>query len=384
MIIREIVLKVTSKCNLCCKYCYVFNQGDTSFLYEPDVMSMDVAINVLKNVNEYCKKHKITDFFIVFHGGEPLLAGKEFYKNFISLSNEIVKSTKIHYNLQTNGTLLSEEWCNLFSRLNIEIGISMDGNKLASVNRVFKNNKEAYEKILIGYNVAKQVMEKAPILSVINTSVNVDEHYMFFKSLKVTYMDCLFPDATYEKPYNNENNLGDWLLKLFDIWYYDNDESKPIIRIFYTIIKLLLGRHKSGCEILGRTDNGVINIKSNGNIEPVDSLKICGNGFTKTKYNIMKHKIDSIKNSDVFYKYYNAHQDNILCEKCNKCIIKDVCGGGLLSHRFSIKNGFDNPSVYCKDLFLLISHIQNVLIDDFPQELIEKTGIKKLTKDDFK
>ncbi|MDR2660763.1 MAG: radical SAM protein [Lactobacillaceae bacterium] len=383
MIIREIVLKVTSTCNLSCKYCYVFNQGDTSFLHEPKVMNEDVIISVLQKVNNYCELHKLNNFFIVFHGGEPLIVGHEFYEKFISLSNKIIKSVKIHYTLQTNGTLLSEKWCNFFNEFNITVGVSMDGNKLSSVNRVFKNNNmEAYDKILEGYNTAKQFIQYLPILSVINTSANVSEHYQFFKKLKVPHMDCLFPDSTYEKFDKNAKHLGRWLVNLFDLWYFDKDENKPIIRIFYIIIRLLLG-NEAGCELLGTAHNGVINIKSNGNIESVDSLKICGDGFARTKYNILRDELDSIKESDVFYKYYNSHQDDVLCEKCKKCIIKEICGGGLLAHRFSKANGFNNPSVYCKDLFLLISHIQNTLIDDLPEELTDKIQIQKLLNDDY-
>ncbi|MDR2409063.1 MAG: radical SAM protein [Bacteroidales bacterium] len=383
MIINEIVLKITSKCNLSCKYCYVYNKGDTSYVNEPHVISDDIIVKLLQKLNYYCELHKLNNFFIVFHGGEPLLAGHKFYEKFISLSNKIVKYTKVGYALQTNGTLLTEEWCNLLKDLNIHVGISIDGNRNTSINRIFKNNMEAYDKIIAGYNIAKQVIGDTSILSVINTSVNVTTHYQFLKLLNVSFMDCLFPNATYEKLDTNAVNLGKWLCDLFDLWYFDDDNNKPAIRIFNTIINIILGNEYDGNEMFGRKYNGVITIKPNGNIESVDTLKICGNGFTKTKHNIMTDALDSINKTNLYYIYYNAHQDCILCDKCKKCIIKEICGGSKLPHRFSIINGFDNPSVYCKDLFLLITHIQNTLIDDLPKELIEKTQIQKLSNNDY-
>src|SRR5659263_248497 len=140
MEIKEIVLKVTSLCNLNCNYCYVFNKGDFSYKTEPNVISKEIVIATLNSIEKYCKSRQIEKFLIIFHGGEPLLVGKDFYKDFISYSEEIVKSTKLSFSLQTNATLLDKEWCILLKDLGINFGSSLDGSELSNQNRVFRKD----------------------------------------------------------------------------------------------------------------------------------------------------------------------------------------------------------------------------------------------------
>ena len=90
------------------------------------------------------------------------------------------------------------------------------------------------------------------------------------------------------------------------------------------------------------------------------------------------NNLDDIFDNPIFELYYNSHKENFLAEKCRKCCIKSVCGGGMLAHRFSKGRGFTNPSVYCFDLFLLIKHIQN----DFLSRM-NISSIKTLTIQDF-
>ena len=138
-------------------------------------------------------------------------------------------------------------------------------------------------------------------------------------------------------------------------------------------------RHRRQARTTSPRQRGV---KPNGNIEAVDSLKICKDGFTKTELNVIHHTFNKALTSDLIQKYYNAHQDNVLCDKCKKCIIKNICGGGQLAHRYYSVNGFDNPSVYCKDISMLVTHIQNKLIDDL-SKTSKEINIEKLTEDDF-
>jgi uncharacterized protein len=109
---------------------------------------------------------------------------------------------------------------------------------------------------------------------------------------------------------------------------------------------------------------------------------VCGDGFTKTEFNVINNSLDeAINNNEILKKYYNSHQDSELCEKCKKCIIKHICGGGHLAHRYSSANAFDNPSVYCNDISILIMHIQNKLVKDLA---IPDINLEKLTSHDFK
>ena len=380
MKIKEIVLKTTSTCNLNCKYCYVFNKGDKTHEEEPNFLNKDVLRKFFERLEEYTYRSKQESILIILHGGEPLLIGKEFYRNLIELSKEIVKSANIYYTLQTNGTLLTEEWCELFNDLNISIGISFDGSYEACSDRVFKKDgKNAYSDILKGIQNIKNKKGYACVLSVINTNISPKEIYKNIKELELYYVSFLYPDDNYKTNPNNYSKFGDWLIEIFDLWYSDESKKKPKILLpFDTIIRKLLGVQNSGTELIGQNENSVISVKTNGNIELVDTLKICGDGFTKTKYNIFENKLDEIFNYDLFVKYYYAHKEEHLSIICRNCLIKEICGGGQLAQRFSEENGFDNPSLYCYEIKKVIAHIQNRLVDDMPTNVKEECKIEKI------
>lgn len=104
---------------------------------------------------------------------------------------------------------------------------------------------------------------------------------------------------------------------MFDPWYNDSDLNKPSIRPLTDLIGLILGYEKYS-EIFGKGKNNTLVIETNGDIETTDSLKICGDGFTKTKLNVENNEFDEIyKSSNLAKQYYNGHDD--LCTTCKNC-----------------------------------------------------------------
>jgi uncharacterized protein len=98
---------------------------------------------------------------------------------------------------------------------------------------------------------------------------------------------------------------------------------------------------------------------TDGSVEPHDVLRIAGNGVNQTAFNIFAHPIDAVRNEP---RWQAAREASInLCEKCRRCKFMHACGGGYLPHRFSKDNGYDNPSVYCDDLYATFEHVQTTL-----------------------
>ena len=88
-------------------------------------------------------------------------------------------------------------------------------------------------------------------------------------------------------------------------------------------------------------------------------MRIAGDGFTQTKFNIFEHTIDEVRNEP---RWKAARDASInLAPKCRQCKFMNACGGGYLPHRFSKQNGYDNPSAYCDDLYAMFENTQAVL-----------------------
>ncbi|WP_264535620.1 radical SAM protein [Flavobacterium sp. N1736] len=386
MYTSNLVIKVASLCNLNCTYCYVYNMGDTSYKRQPKFMSQEVIESMLLRIKNNCIENNLKEFFIVFHGGEPLLAGIDFYINFVETQKKIIPDNiLIEYSMQSNGTLLTREFADALKKLNIQIGISIDSSpKSNNNNRIYHNGKGSYNEIVKGFNIVRKTYgdEMANCLCVIDTTQEASKVYSHFKKLGAKSVHFLFQDFNYiQSTQEDVPKVGKWLSEMFEIWYNDNDKKKPNIRPLTDLIALIFGKTR-GTEIFGSSINQTLIIETDGSIETVDTLKICGDGFTNTKFNVLSNDLNLIyKESNLARMYYNSHTN--LCNTCQNCIIEPVCGGGYLGHRFSKTNLFDNPSIYCKEIIELICYIQNEVLNDMSKETILESGIEYLNFNDI-
>ncbi len=372
---NSLVLKVASRCNLNCSYCFMYNLGDTTYKKQPKFMSSQIVDAILEKTKRYVQRYKKKEFSFTFHGGEPLLASKEFYRTFMykfkKLQEELKEVSFLFY-IQTNGVLIDEEWIDLFKEFNISPGISVDGtSKAHDMFRVDHKGKGSYTEVFKAASLLKKEMNYTDIACVININEKPREIYDSFKNMNVDHVNFLIPDYTHDNfPFDDtKTEMADWLVQLFDIWV--NDIEKFNIPMFIGLMNSFL---RIGRDSLNEAT--VLVIETNGEIEAVDSLKTCGHGFTKTRLNITNNELDEIENTSLGKLYFNDFNRK-LCRQCEKCPIKEVCRGGRLVHRYSKEKGFNNPSVYCKDLVTLIAHIQNYFITFFP-ELHEKENIEAI------
>lgn len=363
MLINSIVLKTASRCNLNCSYCYIYNKGDLSYQVQPKFFSTLMVSLLLERVLEYMDENNLKGFAIVFHGGEPMLNGVDFYRYFIKEYERIFSlhpDKRIAFVMQTNGTLLNEENVKVLVDLKIHVGVSMDTTKESNdTYRVYHNKTSSYDEIVQGFNLLKKHYPDAGILSVIDVNHSAIETYEHIKSMQTSYVDLLFPDETHDTISTNDirGKLGDWLCDLFDLWFEDKTE-KPVIRVFKEMIQLLLGTG-TGYDPFGKNRGDTIVVESNGDIQSNDTFRVCTDGITKSKFNIASDKLSVIHNDPLAKLYYNNHFD--LPNICMKCPIEPICAGGYVINRFRKQNGFDNESVYCDDLVKFIVHIQNRL-----------------------
>jgi uncharacterized protein len=387
MKIEAIVLKIASRCNLNCSYCYMYNAGDLSYKNQPKFINVKMIDVLFERIKNHCVLHSLKQFSIILHGGEPLLADISLYKYLIEKGKKIENDEiKIDYVIQTNGVLVNEEWVDFFLEYKIGLGFSLDGTKETHDKyRVYHNGKGSYTDVIAGMNLYKSKSCNLPIITVIDIDSNPIELYENYKKLGVTHWHTLMPDCTHEsKPeWLKEGNtlISDWFINLYDYWINDKSEDKiQNIHTFQQLSNLIFGTGV-GDDHIGNHYNNVIVIETNGGIETSDPLKICGDSFTKAGMDIYKNSFDEALQTPLANIQYNAHHE--LCYQCSICPIKNVCGGGYLAHRYKHDNGFDNPTVYCKDHIKLISHLQNDLFKRLPEHILAELGVTAMAENEI-
>lgn len=380
-----VVVKITGRCNINCTYCYMYNLGDNSYLKLPKKMSEKTVTDMMTRVREHCIENNINRYTFSLHGGEPLLAGKDFFRMIVKKANDILlPEISPSFSVQTNAILLDDEWCNLLGELNFDLGISLDGTKEAhDMYRIDFKGKGTYDDVVKGLKTAQKsnsLIRKPGILCVLNIDSDPLQIYQEFKSLGISSIDILLPDYTHdtlpliEQYKYSKHPYADWLIQLFDVWFNEK-ENRMRIRLFEFITGLILGNDIS-FDHLGSEKNELLVIETDGEIEAVDVLKACGDGFTKAGANVSSHSFDEAMHTDLAKIYHYSHIK--VPKKCIVCPVKEVCGGGYIPHRYSSKNGFNNTSVYCDDLLKLITHIQNVVIDELPEDFVKEMDVEKI------
>ncbi len=369
-----LILKIASRCNLNCSYCFMYNLGDNTYKNQPKFMDVNMIDSILEKTASYIIANNQKRFSFIFHGGEPLLMDKEFFRIFVTKANKIkeqLQDVSFYYLTQTNGVLIDEAWCELFNELKIYPSVSVDGTKMAhDMYRLDHKGNGSYDKVFKGVATLKEKTGIADIVCVINVNEDPLATYASFKEMGAVAVNYLIPDYTHDNfPFDSTGEktpMADWLIQLFDIWI--SDTSKYNITMFSGLINAILGLVTSK-----NNESTVLVIETNGEIEAVDSLKACGHGFTKSGLNIKTNEFTDIINSPLG-KLYFEDSTTKLAAKCNICPVKSICKGGRLVHRFKKENGFNNPSVYCHDLIKIIAHIQNKMFELFP-DLYTKENI---------
>jgi uncharacterized protein len=362
------VLKIAERCNLNCSYCYMYNKGDDSFVGRPKFMSQEIAAAALERICSYGRRHETDDIVVALHGGEPLLAGRDWIAWFLEEAGRRSRASGVPLMLalQTNGTLLDAEWAQLLARHDVLLGVSCDGTpELHDETRRDFLGRGSYAQVRRAIELLVRLeYPRWGVLCVANPSVRGSAVLKHFADLGVRKIDFLWPDYHHDAPPPwTAGTLAAYYRELFDYWF-DQLPSPPRIRWFETAIALMLGRGW-GFDGLGPHPVADVMVESDGTWEPLDTLRICANGITRTGLDVRTHEVEALL-SVPLYQAGLCNQE-MLPAVCRSCRFGQVCAGGYLPHRYGRNNGFANPSVHCGELYSVLSHIRARVEADFRQ-----------------
>ncbi|HKS99588.1 MAG TPA: FxsB family cyclophane-forming radical SAM/SPASM peptide maturase [Rugosimonospora sp.] len=358
------LLKVHSRCNLACDYCYVYYHADHSWRLQPMVMSRETIDRAAQRLGEHVRAHQLSKVSVILHGGEPLLAGIDKIRYVAqTIRGAVPEGTDVDLRVQTNGVLLDERFLELFHEHDIRVGVSLDGDQATNDrHRRYANGRSSYSAVRGALGLLREERFRR-LYSGILCTVELDSDpvvvYEALLRLEPPRLDFLLPHGNWNKPPPRLDPSGqhtpyaDWLIAIFDRWYGASRQETDI-RMFGSIIRLLTGG-SSGSEALGLDPVDLLVVETNGAIEQGDALKTVAHGAAATGLNVATHSFDEALD----HPGIQARQRGVdgLAPECRACRIVSVCGGGHYAHRYRAGRGFRNPTVYCHDQLRLINHI---------------------------
>jgi len=296
-----------------------------------------------------------------WHGGEPTLAGIDFYIRAVALQKKYLPAGRRLINgIQTNGTLLNNDWCRFLSRERFIVGISIDGpEELHDLYRKDKHGKGTFKKVLNGYNLLQQYGITTEILCVVNArNVNYPlEVYHFFKELGVRYITFLplverYPDSPSGVTAASvpASAFGRFLITVFDEWL-EKDIGKTEIQIFEEAIRTAFHREHTLC-IFKKNCGGVPVMELNGDLYSCDH-------YVDTQHllgNIRDHSIAFFLDSPA-QRAFGQAKSNTLPRYCRECDVLEMCNGECPKNRFLITpDGEPGLNYLCEGYKLFFNH----------------------------
>ena len=326
---RHIVLQPTTVCNLNCQYCYLPDRDKV------ESMTKEVSEALVKSIETL--SHSVC---LVWHIGEPLATGIRTFKELIEPFRKLRADKKIRHSVQTNGTLISQQWCELFREEKFEIGVSIDGNESHNSKRVTITGVPAFPKIMNGIKLLKQNSLSFSVLATVNSKniKQADTFYDFFSSLGCSSLNINVEEKEGFNRHSRgakKNEVRRFWEELFKAWV-----KNPVIKIrelnmaLGYIASTLSNNNKSEKKHYGR--GFWPTIAFNGDLTVISPEFISTNEDERQRFivgNILKtplHQLVYEAQNAWYVKEFFTGVNN--CRQ--SCEYYEFCGGGQASNKY--------------------------------------------------
>ena len=346
-----LIKPASSLCNMRCKYCFYSSIADIRENASYGIMSEETADNIIKKA-----LRSASNVSFAFQGGEPTIAGLDFFKTFIHKVNEYNKSKRpVNYSMQTNGLCIDEEFAAFLKANNFLVGLSIDGYKeIHDFLRVDSKGEGTFNRIMKTVRLFEKHKVDFNILTVINayTAKHIEKIYTFFKKNNFRYLQfipCL--DPLDRQPLEFDYSLtpalyGKFLKTLFKLYYDDfMSDNYVSIRFFDNLVRVAAGQPSEQCGMLGFC-SGQFVIEGDGTVFPCDFY--CVDNWQTGNINEMG--FDEIYKSDKMQEFIRTSIYD--STKCKACDVYNLCRGGCRRDRDLATNGIAGENnIYCKALY---------------------------------
>ena len=337
---------VGSLCNLDCDYCYYLGKADLYGGYQPK-MSDEL---LERYISQYIEAVQVPTVTFCWHGGEPLLAGIDFYEKAVALQNRYRGNKQIENSLQTNGLLINPDWCDFFRQNNFLIGLSIDGPKdIHDAYRHDRGGHPTFDRVMHGLEMMAVSGVEYNTLSTINNRCagQGKRVYQFMRSVS-KYMQFLpvvehtlptpsgraaiVPPGTEgatAAPWSiTPKAFGKFMCDVFDEWVI-NDVGERFVQLFDITLVQWYGVQPGLCAFCPTCGDGLV-VEHNGDVYMCDH-------FVYPEYRLgnigTEHLADMQRKPELFR--FGIEKRNALPSDCRRCEYLFACRGECPKHRFA-------------------------------------------------
>ena len=358
-------------CNLACKYCYYLEKNNLYQNSHRHLMSDEMLEQFTR---EYIEAQTMPQVLFTWHGGEPLMRSIDFYKKALELQKKYAHGKQIDNVIQTNGTLLTDEWCEFFAKNHWLVGISIDGpQEYHDHYRVTPAGKPSWEKVMQGIQLLKKHRVEWNAMAVVN-AYNAEhplEFYHFFRDNGCQYLQftpiverltehedgrtlaSLVDDR--EIPLADASvtpqQWGNFLCTIFDDWVR-HDVGKTFVEIFDCTLANWMGVLPGICAYSKECGHAGV-MEHNGDVYSCDH-------FVFPEY-----KLGNIREQSLIDMLYGEKQQAFsrlkhtsLPRQCKECDMEFACHGECPKNRFE-KDKYGEPGLnyLCQGYYQYYSHV---------------------------
>lgn len=342
-------------CNLRCDYCYYLEKKE---LYS-DASNFNLSDSLLEEFTEqYLNAQTMPHVSFTWHGGEALMRPISFYQKALMYQKKYGQGKYIENSIQTNGTLLTDEWCKFFKENNFLVGISVDGPQHCHDKyRRTKDKRPSFYQVMKGLSLLKKYGVEFNILGVVN-NYNVDyplEFYNFFKELDCKYIQFSpiveMIDGKLAQWSIPPMKWGEFLISIFDEWIKE-DVGKYYIQYFDSTLANWMGVEPGMCTLAKKCGHAGV-MEFNGDVYSCDHFV-----FPEYKLgNIRKNTLIEMMYSPKQLKFGNDKFDS-LPTQCQNCKYLFTCNGECPKNRICMSaTGEPGLNYLCEGFYLFFDHV---------------------------
>lgn len=380
-------------CNLACKYCYYLEKNKLYPTAQRHLMSDEMLEQFTR---EYIEAQTMNQVLFTWHGGEPLLRSIDFYRKALSLQQKYARGRRIDNVIQTNGTLLTDEWCEFFAQNHWLVGISIDGPQPYHDHyRLTAAGKPSWQKVMQGIKLLKKHGVEWNAMAVVN-AYNVNhplEFYRFFKENGCQFLQFTpiverltrHEDGRTLASLADKNEIplseasvapeqwGYFLCAIFDEWVR-KDVGKIFVEIFDCTLANWMGISPGICAYSKECGHAGV-MEHNGDVYSCDH-------FVFPEY-----KLGNIRDHSLIDMLYGEQQQEFsrlkhssLPRQCKECDMEFACHGECPKNRFmKDKYGDSGLNYLCPGYYHYYQHVAPYM-DYMKQELMSQRPPSNIMK----